>query len=80
MPDEVWENVSRIPYPALTEKIAAELVDLKRCCRAVGYAYLCTRPPGHPNRHIATGLRDRDIIYPVAAWPGTHPPTPEDML
>jgi len=34
----------------------------------------CTRPPGHPGRHIATGVLDM-----FAAWPGVHVPVQADL-
>jgi hypothetical protein len=34
----------------------------------------CTRPPGHPGRHIATGVLDM-----LAAWPGVHVPVRADL-
>jgi len=36
--------------------------------------WFCTRPPGHPGRHVATG---GDLLF--AAWPGTHLLTPADL-
>lgn len=35
--------------------------------------FYCTRPDGHKGRHIAIGM---DV---VAAWPGNHAPTADDL-
>ena len=37
--------------------------------------FWCTRPPGHPGRHMAS--IGEDLV--VAAWPGDHEPTVADL-
>ena len=49
-------------------------------CNALGEPYgavdtQCSRPTGHPGRHMAAGIGD----FVIAAWPGTHPPVKADL-
>jgi hypothetical protein len=43
------------------------------CPANLGWLY-CSRPAGHPGRHVAVGYDEM-----CAAWPGTHPVTLADL-
>lgn len=69
-----------VPYPELRSAIPLqpdncpeESEPMMRISRDTT-GFLCVRGKGHPGRHIAFGL---DGI--MAAWPGDHRPTVEDL-
>jgi hypothetical protein len=65
MNEQFWQRDGTIPIPEWL-KVATDA----ECCDATSPEedpWFCTRPPGHPGRHVATGGA---LLF--AAWPGTH--------
>lgn len=46
---------------------------------SAGFSHLCDRDPGHSGRHMSITFEDGDTPFVLAAWPGTHAPTLEDL-
>jgi hypothetical protein len=76
-----WLNWEERQFHDLYDAIMANPDGTKICGdhapTAAGHR-VCTRAPGHPGRHIATGAKTAALRI-VAAWPGTLPPTLEDL-
>jgi hypothetical protein len=72
---DYWVNYEeRVLMPVL-DALLAEEITVKGCGQQmVSGGYVCTRPPGHPKRHIARAIRGI-----AAAWPGDLPPTVGDL-
>lgn len=71
MTGDIW-TVGIDPAPRIE---GAEAKMHRAFCPAATIGYLCTRPLGHPGRHMAGIGGDRIN----AAWPGTGRPTAADL-
>jgi hypothetical protein len=71
MNEQFWQRDGTIPIPEWLGVATGAGCD---ATSPEEEPWFCTRPSGHPGRHVATGGAS---LY--AAWPGTHAPTPADL-